>query len=63
MCSKYVSKRKLWLNRYKFENEAEVFSALFDYIDGWYNTKRIHSSLGGSSPSEMAEFLAAKQLV
>lgn len=51
------------LNRYKFENQDEVFSAIFDYIDGWYNTKRIHSSLGGLSPSEMAEFLEAEELV
>ena len=46
------------LNRYKFKNEDEVFSAIFDYIDGWYNTKRIHTSLGGKSPREMAKFLA-----
>jgi len=46
------------LNRYKFENQGEVFSAIFDYIDGWYNTKRIHTSLGGKSPREMARFLA-----
>jgi len=51
------------LNRYKFENQAEVFSAIFDYIDGWYNTKRIHSSLDGMSPCEMAELLAVKELV
>jgi len=48
------------LNRYKFENRAEVFSAIFDYIDGWYNTRRIHSALGGMSPREMADFLAAE---
>ncbi|MFK7807091.1 MAG: IS3 family transposase [Saprospiraceae bacterium] len=48
------------LNRYKFENSAEVFSAIFDYIDGWYNTRRIHSTLGGKSPREMAGFLAAE---
>ena len=50
------------LNRYRFENVGKVFSAIFDYIDGWYNTKRIHSSLGGISPSEMADFLAAKKV-
>lgn len=48
------------LNRYKFENASEVFSAIFKYIDGWYNTRRIHSTLGGRSPREMAEILAAK---
>ncbi len=48
------------LYRYKFTNVQQVYSAIFDYIDGWYNTKRIHSSLDGRSPIEMAEILAAK---
>lgn len=48
------------LNRYKFENLSEVYSATFDYINGWYNTRRIHSSLGGKSPREMSNLLAAK---
>lgn len=26
--------------------------AVFDYIEGWYNTRRIHSSLGYLSPAE-----------
>ena len=50
------------LNRYKFENANEVFLAIFDYIDGWYNTLRIHSSLGGKSPREMEKILAAKNV-
>ncbi len=47
------------LYRYKFENAQQVYSAIFDFIDGWYNTKRIHSSLGGISPREMSKNLAA----
>jgi len=50
------------LYRVKFENYQEVYSAIFDYIDGWYNTKRIHSSLDGRSPAEMARILTAKLL-
>jgi len=50
------------LYRHKFENTQEVYSAIFDYIDGWYNTKRIHSSLGGKSPREMSEILATKSV-
>jgi transposase InsO family protein len=26
--------------------------AVFDYIEGWYNTRRLHSSLGYRSPAE-----------
>jgi len=40
------------LNRFKFKNAGEVYSAIFDYIDGWYNTRRIHSYLDGKSPRE-----------
>lgn len=48
------------LNRHKFENISEVYSAIFDYIDGWYNTKRIHSYLDGKSPSEYVALLTTE---
>jgi len=51
------------LYRYKFENINEVYSVIFDYIDGWYNTKRIHTTLGGYSPREWAKILIAKNVV
>jgi putative transposase len=31
---------------------AGLRAAIFDYIDGWYNTRRLHSSLGYLSPAE-----------
>ncbi|MDA8071848.1 MAG: IS3 family transposase [Actinomycetota bacterium] len=31
---------------------AGLRAALFDYIEGWYNTRRLHSSLGYRSPAE-----------
>ena len=27
-------------------------TALFEYIEGWYNTRRLHSTLGCRSPAE-----------
>ena len=40
------------LNRYKFTAMSQVYSVVFKYIDGWYNTMRIHTSLGDASPRE-----------
>jgi putative transposase len=40
------------LNHYRFNNVAQVRWELFKYIDGFYNTIRIHSSLGYLSPAE-----------
>jgi len=31
---------------------AGLRTAVFDYIEGWYNTRRLHSSLGYRSPAE-----------
>jgi len=38
--------------RAKFEKVEELRSAVFEYIETWYNRKRLHSSLGYLSPVE-----------
>lgn len=38
------------LDRRRFENQAVARMAVFDFIEGWYNTERRHSSLGYLSP-------------
>ena len=43
------------LQKKKFRNLAEAMKEIFAYIEGWYNTKRMHSSLGYLSPVEYAE--------
>lgn len=45
--------KKESLNRYQFTTQKQVYAVVFDYIDGWYNTQRIHSTLGNMSPREM----------
>ncbi|WP_425474127.1 IS3 family transposase [Saccharopolyspora dendranthemae] len=35
-----------------FATRAEADAALFRYIDGWYNPRRIQHDLGGLSPDE-----------
>ena len=39
------------LNRYKFVNYQSLFKCITEYVD-WYNTKRLHSSLGYLTPLE-----------
>ena len=41
-----------WLNRFKFHSYSQLYESLHNYIT-WYNTKRLHSSLGYLSPLEM----------
>ena len=47
------------LNHYSFDNIDQVRWSLFKYIDGYYNTTRIHSSLGYMSPMEFENKNAA----
>lgn len=39
----------------KINSIQHAKSIIFNYIDGWYNTVRIHTSLGGKSPLEMSK--------
>lgn len=41
--------------RYNFETPQQAWAVIFDYIDGWYNTRRIHTTLGGMTPREAYE--------
>jgi len=41
------------LSRYRIREEAEV--GIFDYIETFYNRKRIHSTLGYKSPVDFEE--------
>jgi len=40
------------INDYKINSFLEAYDLIFKYIEGWYNTKRIHSALNGLSPLE-----------
>ena len=41
-----------WLYRFKYTSYLELHDSIQQYIN-WYNTKRIHSSLGYLKPLEM----------
>ncbi len=44
-------KREL-IDRQQWPTRAGLRRALFNYIEGWYNTRRLHSSLSYRSPAE-----------
>ena len=43
-----------------FASRAEAKHCVFSYIEGWYNTTRMHSSLGYQSPSQFERACNAK---
>jgi putative transposase len=53
MAESFVStlKREL-IHRHSWPNRQIARTAIFEYIEGFYNTRRRHSALGHLSPSE-----------
>ena len=45
---KSIKAEMIWRNRWETRRQAE--GAIFQYINGFYNPRRRHSSLGGKSP-------------
>ena len=50
-----IKKEEIYRNTYRTFEEANI--AIFKYIEGWYNRKRIHSSINYMTP-EQCELLA-----
>jgi transposase InsO family protein len=48
----FATLKKELVNRIRFTTRAEARAAIFDYIEGWYNTRRMHSTLNNMSPIE-----------
>lgn len=40
------------LDRKHWESRVELASAIFEWIEGWYNPRRRHTTLGMMSPHE-----------
>ena len=38
------------LDRRSWTTRAELASAIFEWIEGWYNPRRLHTSIGDLSP-------------
>lgn len=48
-----LKKEEVYQTKYATFDEAKL--AIFQYIEGWYNRKRIHSSIGYKTPQAMEE--------
>ena len=46
----------------KFVSKQQAAMVVFEYIEIWYNKKRLHSALGYMSPNEFEEFLNVKKI-
>lgn len=53
--------KREWLNRFKIISYSHAYQLVFQYIETFYNTVRIHSHCGYLSPNEY-EYLYRKQL-
>jgi len=57
----FASLERELLNRRHFKSQAEAKMAIFDWIEGWYNPHRRHSSLGYRSPVNYERVHAARR--
>lgn len=44
--------KREWLNRFKISNYKQAYRLVFEYIEAFYNTKRIHSHCDYISPND-----------
>jgi len=56
----FASLEREVLNRRRFKSQAEAKMAIFEWIEGWYNPHRRHSSLGYRSPMNYERAHAAR---
>jgi len=46
----YTEKEEIYLHTY--QDFKEALKAIFEYIEGWYNRKRTHSTMGYMTPQQ-----------
>jgi putative transposase len=59
----FATLEKEHLRSRTFETHAQARSSIFRYIEGWYNPRRLHSTLGYRSPDEAERDYHAQQAV
>lgn len=53
--------KREWLNRFSIENYQQAYQLVFEYIDTFYNTVRIHSHCGYLSPNNFEKQYAERK--
>jgi putative transposase len=48
-----------WIYHFDFVTREQARLAIFDYVEGFYNTTRMHSTLGFRAPNEYEKMNAA----
>lgn len=59
----FATLKKEYVYQTTFKTRLEAQLGIFDYIEAWYNTERIHSTLNGLSPNEFEKINKNKFLV
>ncbi|MGO3420210.1 MAG: transposase, partial [Lactococcus cremoris] len=44
--------KREWIYQFKYKNFEEAYQSIFWYIEAFYNSKRIHQSLGYLTPNQ-----------
>ncbi|MBC7596745.1 MAG: transposase [Kineosporiaceae bacterium] len=47
------------VNRYSWPTRHDAQAAIFDFIERWYNNRRLHSTLGYVTPAEFELLMQA----
>ena len=59
----FGSLKKELIRRRSWPTRAEARSAIFEWIEGWYNRRRLHSTLGYRSPAQYEEQIPLKEMM
>ena len=50
--------KREWVHQFKYKNFEEAYQSIFWYIEAFYNSKRIHQSLGYLTPNQFEKVSA-----
>lgn len=50
--------KREWLNRFKIQNYQQAYQLVFEYINAFYNTVRVHSHYNYMSPNDYEKLYA-----